>query len=94
MASGDVRLGEAPDAPLRGVCSSATTASASHTSAVRSLDLSEAVAKVSCQRFDRCAHVSKVRSSPVDERARRVDGHHLRAIRPDVWLYPEPAAIG
>ena len=45
MASGDVRLGEAPDAPSRGVCSSATAASASHTPATRSLDQSEAVAE-------------------------------------------------
>lgn len=94
MASGDVRLGEAPDAPSRGVCSSATAASASHTPAVRSLDQSEAVAKVSSPRFFRdCAHVFKVRSS-LDERATMVDGHHLRANRPDVWLYPDPAAIG
>ena len=94
MASGDVRLGEAPDAPLRGECSSATAVSASHTPVVRSHDHSEAAANVSSQRFFRdCANVIAARSSS-DERVSTIDGQHHRAIRPDVWLYPEPAAIG
>src|SRR5699024_9098445 len=51
VASADVRLGEAPDAPLRGVCSSATSALASDTPAVRSCDRPEAVAEVASLRI-------------------------------------------
>ena len=51
MASGDVRLGEAPDAPLWGLCSSATAAFASHIPAVHSCDRSEAAADVASLRI-------------------------------------------
>src|SRR5690606_31058035 len=94
VGSGDVRLVVAPDAPLRGVCSSATGSSAPTPLVGNAAPAGSEVAAVSSSRRIRgSAHPTEA-GFPPGESDRTVHGKHHRAQRPDVWLYPEPAAIG